>query len=370
MTSKFSVVPTRETSLVWTVTPSHVRAALIEVDSGKALRMIRRYERPRGEKMVWEFLDNLRHIPVILSLDSALAYTAIVPLAVRLQNDARKDRLEFQGAVREIVNRGNLETRPLAAKALGVEDLDAVLFDARVMNLKMDGVDIAGWPQLAGKKLTGTVHLMFTTRDLFEELHTLRHSRKELFITEDSKAAMAVLAHEGKPPFRMLYADPGRSEFVVLDPHHNPIFRKVPFAWSSPLSMLREEWKVSEPVARAILTDAEHGGLSAAAARLLDKMREQSRESFDRALQKSKFRGPVYLRGTDVLPFRLPYTHEGTEVRPYPFEEIWSTLGFEGVIDPSPENLALLLPHFEYYYHRGDPAHHRALTRQIHWIAT
>lgn len=365
--NKFSVVPRSETCAVWNITPDRILGSIVEVGTDKSVRIVRQWEKPRSGKATSEFLEHFRNVPIVISLDSRLAHTAILPFKISMQADSRKDRIEFHSTLRELVNRANLETRLLAAKALDVEDLDAVLFDARVMNLKMDGKDVVGWPQLPGRKLEGYLHAMFTGRTLFNELHAVLHSGKELFVTEETKAALMVLARHTGGPYRILRADPGIAEFFVLDYRHEPVFRKMPLVWDSPLSALEEEWNISEESAREILAAYRDGGVSKSMERLLARIFASSEESFRKALQRSKFRGRIYFRGKDVLPFALPFSNEDAEVLEYPLTDIWRTFGFEGI--PGKESSATLLPLLEFYYHRGDPAHHRALARQIHWIA-
>lgn len=370
--SKFSVVPQKEDCAVWTISPDKITGGILEVDAAKSVRLIKQWEKPRGlpgqvGKIGKELIEHLRNVPLILSLDSSLAYTSITPFRLNLEGDARKDRLEFHGILRELVNRANLETRLLAARALGVEDLDSVLFDARVMGLKMDGKGIAGWPQIGGKKLEGTLHATFTTRPVFHELQEVLQTRKEIFVTEEGKAALLVLERQAKSPFRLFTAEPGRTEYVVLDYRHEPIIRKTALNWESPLALLREEWNLSESAARQILQMRKAGEVSTGTDRILGRMFDYSEDSFRKIMNRLKFRGPAFIRGADVLPFELPFLHEGAEVRAYPLREIWESLGFAG--EPEPAAEPMLLPFLEFHYYRGDPAHHRALARQIHWIA-
>jgi hypothetical protein len=364
---KFSIVPQRERVAVWSIAPEGAQSAVIDIDSAKQVRMVRHALHERGEKIPREFLGELRHIPVVVSLHPALAFTAILPFTLAITGNARDDRLNFQGILREYVNRGNLETRLEAAKALGVEDLDAVLFDARVMSLKLDGKPVSGWPHLQGKKLEGELHLLFTTRGIFQELHDVLHSRTELFVTSEGKAALTLLERHVKGPIRLLDADPKRSNLLVLDRKHAPVFRTLPFEWTSPLTLLGGEWQLSESAARRILSD--DGPLSPSVQKLLLKIKESSEEMFRRALLKTKFRGAIYFRGQDVLPFALPHVITSAEIIQYPFVELWHSLGFASMSEFSYRDQAILLPFLEFHYHRGDPAHHRALARQIHWIA-
>ncbi len=365
----FSLIPHAERVAVWSIAPEEARSALIEVDAAKHVRILRETVYARKDKISREFLGELRHIPVVVSLHPALAYSAILPFSLNLSGNAREDRLSFQGIVREYVNRGNLETRLEAAKSLAVQDLDAILFDARLMCLKLDGKPVSGWPRLQGKKLEGEVHLLFTTRAVFHELHDILHSRSELFATEENKSALSLLSRVEKGSLRLLDADPQGADIAVMDRRHAPVFRKLPFAWRSPLSLLREEWGISEMVARRILIEAKEAPRSSPMKKLFEKMREASLEGFKKALQKTKFRGTIYFRGKDVLPFDLPEAIDDVGLATYPFREVWDALGFSGLQEVNHEEESVLLPFLEFYYHRGDPAHHRALARQIHWIA-
>jgi hypothetical protein len=375
MSSKFNVVPAKETCAIWNIGETSVRGALVEIDSGKTVRIVRQWERLRGGtqpsgKLHREFLESFRHIPIVVSLDSPLAYTAILPFKIVMKEDRREDKIEFHNTLRDLVNRSNLETRLLAAKALGVEDLDAVLFDARVVGLTIDGKEVAGWPDLMGKKLEGSLHVMFTTRAIFQELHEIIHSRKELFMTEEGKAALAVLEKQFHSPIRLMRVWLAAAEFMVLDRRHSPVLKKMPFSWESPITMLMDEWQLSEDAARRILEAVVGGKVSGAVKRVVSKMIDTSAEAFHHALERSKFQGTIYIREDGVLPFGLPHHYGGVNLEAYPFGTAWRELGFSN--DPasfSEEEVSLLSPFLEYYYHRGDPAHHHALARQIHWIA-
>ncbi len=204
--TKFGVVPAKERAAVWEINPDGVRGTLIEIDAGKNIAVAKCWRRERGAKVPRELREILtnRAVPVVVSLHPSLAMTVVQPFTMSVAADSRDARAEFQALIRDIVNRTNLELRREAANTLGVEELDAVLFDARVTRLRMDGKEIVSLSDLGGRKLDGTVHVMFTTRQVFQEFHDLLHSRKEMFVTEGGKAALAFLERRVATPLRIL----------------------------------------------------------------------------------------------------------------------------------------------------------------------
>lgn len=371
--AKFNVVPARERAAVWEINPEGVRGTLFEIDAGKHVRLEKSWSRRRGERVPRELREILttRSMPVVVSLHPSLATTAIFPFVMAVPEDSRDVRTEFQGLVREIVNRANLDMRREAAGSLGVEELDAVLFDARVMRLKMDGKEIVRFADLAGTKLEGAVHVMFTTRPVYEEFHELLHSRKEIFVTEGGKAALSFLERRMAPPLRLLELEPGREELAFLDYRKEQVLKETSFAASGPLSALREEWALSETAARAVFDAWQRGETSDAVVRFMKKIMEQSKNAFEKSLDKARISGIVFVRAAYPLPFSLPFTHGRVELVQYPLKDTFETLGFSGedALVSDEARVPALLAFLEYYYHRGDPQSHRALTRQIHWIA-
>lgn len=373
--SDFGLVPKKEKCAVWEIGPEYVGGTLLEIENGKTIRILESWQRRRGEKMPLEFREILRvgRVPVVVSLHPSLAFTSIAPFQMILkQGMRREEKLEFQSIIREIVNRSNLETRLLAAKALGVQDLDSVLFDARVTHLRQDGKEIAHFADLSGKRLDGTVHVMFTTRLVFQEFHELLHSRKELFVTEGGKASVSFLEKRMRPPLKILDLEPGREELAILDYKHDPVLKTMPFTSQGlPLEVLRTTWNLSEAAARAVYEEFAEGRVSKNVERFMKKLIAGSGEAFLKALDKTKTSGKIYARAPYALPFKLPYEHGKITLLGYPFEELFGELGFDlrnGDFG-NQSTISTLLAFLEYYYYRGDPASHRALTRQIHWIA-
>ena len=378
MSNQFGVVPLKETVAVWEVGESGMRGIMLEVAAGKRLRVTGRWRRRRGERLPGDFLriPNLRSMPLVLSFHPATAYAAVLPFKKTFAaGSAKAHRLEFQAMIREILDRTNLELRALAARRLKVEDLDAVLLDARVMHLTADGIPVIHHlPDLSKKELRGMLHVVFTARPVFHDLHDLLHSGKELFVTERNKAAMAFLEHgslEHKTSIRLLDLAPGAEIYTVFAPKEELPLKVAEFPWQGSVDrLLMREWGVSESAARTILDGAVENGASSRMADFLNRLTAESAETFEKALYKFRIGGEVHVRRTARLPFALPRTLGKAALAEFPFAENFKALGFEmaGANAPDPDLADLLLPFLEYYYHRGDPLSHRALTRQIHWI--
>ena len=135
-----------------------------------------------------------------------------------------------------------------------------MLFDARVTRLAVGGEEVAHrLPDLAGKDLSGMLHVVFTARPVFHDLHDLLHSGKELFTTSRSKASLTFLEKAAPAAaLRLLDLSEGSEEYAVLSYKEETALQETPFAWhSSPDRLLRDEWALSDAAAKAARESAE-----------------------------------------------------------------------------------------------------------------
>lgn len=375
----FSPVPAREHAIVWEVRPEEARGALFDFGMEQRIVLRRSWRALRGEPLPSFFkLKQFRKVPVVVSLHPALAHTFILPFHLPRKKDEGPVRPEgLQTMLREFLSKTTFEMRRLAAETLDVEDLDAILIDARLIRVLADGVEVRDDRPIEGRDIEGFIHVTFTTRAVFHDLHDLLHSGRELFFTERGSAATAFLRRHVEGPLTLLDLEEQGGWLYRLDHDAEEIIKKTEFNWSED-NLSRafvEPWGVSKKTADRIYATFLKGGFSNRANRFVLKLFAPIEEAFDRALAKVKASGIVYLRTAMPLPMDMPALRGDAKLVDIPLTELIRESGLtldikKGSAVLEGEVSWFLTAFLEYYYHRGDPKGHKVLTRHIHWISS
>lgn len=371
----FSPVPAREHAIVWEVRPEEARGALFDFGMEQRVVLRRTWRALRGEPLPSFFkLKQFRRVPVVISLHPTLARTFILPFHLSRKKGEGPIRPEgLQSMLREFLSKTTFEMRRIAATALGVEELDAIIIDARLTRVMADGVEARDDRTIEGRSIDGFMRVTLTTRAVFHDLHDLLHSGRELFFTESGPAALAFMARHIEGPLMFLDLEPQGGWLFKIDYDAEEIVTKTHFRWSVdefPLA-LAQVWGLSKKSADAAYAMFLRGGFSDRATRFASKLFGPIKESFDKTLEKTKASGMVYLRAATRLPLDLPSLHGGVKLVDLPMAKMLEASGLKcdlGAGDAFESSL-FFMAFLEYYYHRGDPKGHKALTRHIHWIS-
>jgi hypothetical protein len=371
----FSPVPAREHAIVWEVRPEEARGALFDFGMEQRILLRRTWRALRGEPLPSFFkLKQFRKVPVVISLHPALARTFILPFHLSRKKGEGPIRPEgLQSMLREFLSKTTFEMRRIAATALGVEELDAIVIDARLTRVLADGVEVRDDRAIEGRSIDGFMRVTLTTRAVFHDLHDLLHSGRELFFTESGPAALAFMGRNIQGPLMLLDLEPEGGWLFRVDYDSDEIVKKTQFRWSAddfPLALV-QTWGVSKKTADRIYAMFLREGLSDRASRFASKLFEPIKESFDRTLDKMKAAGVVYLRTVTPLPLDLPSLHGEVKLVDFPMAKMLEASGLNCDLrgGDAAEASLFFMAFLEYYYHRGDPRGHKALTRHIHWIS-
>ena len=136
--------------------------------------------------------------------DSTLATTIPIPLDLtRERSDVKYEvtLAELENLVAQAMGKIFNQCRSEAAKRLGVHELDAILVGAQARNFKVDGKSAVNPAGFAGKKISLSLELRFTTRGRFSrnsgyssmppKISSLPNGRRHqaLFDRADARAA-------------------------------------------------------------------------------------------------------------------------------------------------------------------------------------
>lgn len=371
----FAPVPARQNAIVWEIRPEEARGALFEFGMDQRIILRRTWRALRGEPLPSLFrLKQFRKVPVVVSLHPALARTFILPFRLDRKKDEGPIQPEnLQNMLREFLAKTTFEMRRMAGEALGVEELDAIILDARLTRVLVDDAEARDDRPLDGRRIEGFLRVILTTRAVFHDLHDLLHSGRELFFTENGPAAMAFLGRHLQGPLTFLDLEPRGGWLFRVDYDDEEVIKKTQFHWSTedlPMA-LAAAWGISEKAAHGAYAMFLRGGFSVHAARFASKLFEPIMESFDRTLAKTKAAGIVYVRSVTPLPFDLPSLSGDVKLVGLPMAELLdsSGLSYDPRAGDAAETSSFFTSFLEYYYHRGDPRGHKVLTRHIHWIS-
>jgi hypothetical protein len=275
--------------------------------------------------------------------------------------------------LREFLAKTTFEMRRIAGEALGVEELDAIILDARLTRVLVDDVEARDDRPLEGRHIEGFLQVILTTRAVFHDLHDLLHSGRELFFTESGPAALAFLGRHLPGPLMLLDLEPQGGWLFRIDYDAEEIVKKTQFHWNAedmPLA-LAATWGISKKAANEAYAMFLRGRFSNRATNFVSKLFEPIRESFDRTLTKTKTAGTVYLRSVTPLPLDLPSSHGDVKLVGLPMSQLLEASGLncDLRVGSAAEASSFFMSFLQYYYHRGDSRGHKVLTRHIHWIS-
>lgn len=371
----FSPVPAREHAIVWEIRPEEARGALFDFGMEQRVVLRRAWRALRGEPLPSLFkLKQFRKTPVVISLHPALARTFILPFHMARKKDEGPLQPEsLRHMLTEFLAKTTFEMRRMAGESLGVEELDAVILDARLTRILVDDVEARDDRPLEGRRIEGFLRVILTTRAVFHDLHDLLHSGRELFFTENAPAALSFLGRHLEHPLSFLDLEPKGGWLFRVDYDAEEVIKKTKLQWNSedlPLA-LAAAWGMSKKTADRAYAMFLAGGFSDRAARFASNLFEPIMGSFDKALARTKAAGIVYLRSVVPLPLDLPSLHGGVKLVDMPMADLLEKSGLDCDLNTAtaPGTSSFFTAFMEYYYHRGDPQGHKALARHIHWIS-
>ena len=193
--------------------------------------------------------------------------------------------------------------RRRAAEALGTEELDAILLDARLTRLLADGAEVREGQPVAGRRVEGFLRVTFTTRAVFHDLHELLHSGREVFFTERGTAALAILGRHLPDPIQFLDMEAEGGWLFRVDHDAEEVVKKVPFRWGAGSfpAALAEAWDLSRSAADEAYALFGAGDSLDALSRFAKKYSSRSKNRLNWALARTKAAGKMHVRSAVPL---------------------------------------------------------------------
>lgn len=360
------LVTPAESFLILHVGPQRMNGVLLSVDDERVIRLQRSW--PDFEWAKWSAkISHLRPFPkVVVSVHPSLIFTELVPVKLwREHIGINLDEIEFHNLLTKLVTDILASERKKAAKALGEDEVHAILVDVRARDLKIDGRPIVSPFGLPAHKIEG----VFTGRELFERWGSFFRSGQRFFFTGSTSAQLSTVQKVLPSSVQLLHLD---REGAVLT---KPNLKQHVLAWS-PQSLLRRlatRWSVDENVAQNLYHAVAQGHASPGLAQALaEEFTLECQKLLQEIKRHATVPGDILVSGEMAPPFALPYVgSDGVTLRAVPQAEILDALSF--TLDAMPPLSADLFPtlasFLEFYYDKNNYFANNWLRSRVHWLS-
>jgi len=340
------------------------------------------------EEKKWEgkhLFDKRRR--VIAVADPLIATTIPVPMelerALHLQA-GKITLLELEDLIAQAMKKIFGGCRAEAAKRIGSEEINTVLVGSRVEGERVDGISVKDVTGHAGKKIAFILEFTFTRRNVFESLTELFSSPEGFYFAESPQAFLRVVSAVRPLPVNLITAQEGQlpSSLFVLQKSggkgsHDgyPVLYREPFHWhfDSLFGDIAAAFGVNREVAAELYRVYAKKKMSENVLKYFKRIIDPAAERLLAEVERAKISGPVYMDAPYVLPFALPYRHQGALFEPAPIEELLKKFGFAAEFDrnilPPAAALRYLAPFFEAYFDKSRSEINQRLRKKLHWLA-
>jgi hypothetical protein len=353
-----------------------LQAVLATVDEDKHLTFGREWRNTTWQALSGRLAPHRFIKNVVVGADSSLAYTAIVPIRILRDNpNTTLYAVELENLFAKEVGRVFSLCRSEASKMLHVDDLDVVLANSRVIDIKLDGHRVLHPVGMKAEKLEAVLELSLTTRELFHDIKSFLKSRQNLYFTEIGRAELLTISKTEPLPLHVLRLRAPASLIMRLEsePIGYSLERKeFNFEEDMILSAISAEWGISRSVAKELYEAWLRKDMSASAEEFFDRLIGPVSEKFTKELAEAKFKGKVFLEHDLPLPFDLPYTKGKIDLREPPLAETLARSGFTVPSAPWAESVLFrkIAPFLSFYYDKSDTTLNRWLKRHLSWLGT
>ena len=316
---------------------------------------------------------------VIAAAHHSLAVTVTVPVKLDRELGLHREPIssvELENLLAQSMVKVFNQYRESVARALNVDELDAILVGNKVHSFKVDGHHVMNPLGFTGKAIYAVLELTLTTRAIFEEWKQLFNAPTGFFFTELARAELVAL-HKTEPlPLQLMTIELEDGAVFILDKAAiGTMMYRGKLEWKAEVlyELVSEHWAVSRRVAKKIYHLASRGHLSPAAARAIQKAMKPGLEALFHRIEKTKLHGAVYVESSVPLPFSLPHRSGRVTLTTIPLLPLVDILGFhlnlgEWPFDPS-HIFRRLAPFVEFYYDKSDSEINHWLRRRLHWLA-
>lgn len=358
------------------ILPAGVNATLVGMDEDKNLVPRRIWEAAEWSELNQRLGSQRFAKNVIVAADSSIAYTATVPIRILRENpQTTLFAVELENLLAKEVGRVFSLCRADASRILGVDDLDVVLANSRVTNLRLDGHRLVDPVGHRAAKVEASLELMLTRRELFESVKGLVRPKQQLYFTEIGRAELLVLEKLEKLPLHILRLRSPSSVLLRMEADvigHSLTRQEFIFDEGSFLAPILTEWGIAPSVGRAVYDSYIRGDMSNSGTEFFGKLIEPAVMAFLKEFDSKKIKGTVYLEHDLAFPLPLPLKKGRAELRSAPLGELLERFGFGlersswGQTDQV--LFRKLAPFFAFYQDKSDTTLNRWLKRHLSWL--
>ncbi len=371
-----SIFKPTEKFLIFNISPGGGNSVFVGIDVDKRLHFDAKKSRIKLPKFLRKFPQS--RTTNIINLHPSIGASRIVPFQfTRQSHDTPLDSVELENFLAQFAQKTFLEFRSNVAEELRIDELDTILIETRPFAYSADGSSIGSPLGHKSKNIHGFLELLFTVRSAFEAMQQVLYSGSPVFMTSSDKSELMSLRKLGARRQVFLECDEGeRARLLGYDlgkKDGEMLFRKF-IEWSPSNFFIRIEelWGVDRSVAMEIYSGYLKNNFSGRMKAQIEKIFKKEVTNLFSALKKSGARGEIHTKTSLPLPVSFPARQMGITLLEFPFDNLFSRLGFEfdKKLSAMAPNLAFerLAPLIECYYDKSDTDINHSLRRRIHWL--
>ena len=308
---------------------------------------------------------------VVVSADPTLVYTPKVPISIPREHPSRIiESGELESALGNALTGAMNSTRRAAGEYLGVNDIDAVLVDARLRDISADGHPVVTPVGLKAISIEGALELTYTTRaiaSLFEK----SFKSSDFAVVSKVRARFRFLRRV-LPQLKSLVIAGEQSSLLLEEDDSSSVGmkRKVLFWHPRPwLEELASAWHLTPSALRELLARFSNGTLSPRFSAVFSEVLERASGELHSELVRAKAYGNVFV--DSPLPVFYDSSKRGVSFETVNRRSVIQSFGFippreELSMDELYESLA---PYTQVYYDTAGAGLNLWLRRRVHWLA-
>lgn len=313
---------------------------------------------------------------VIVAVEPRSAFVARVPATLkRGDSGAPLTQPEFEDFLGKTASQIFNHCRSSASRGLQTSEAETVLIDSRVGGFRVDGHEVLDPLGFRAKEIYVDIELIFTTRDLHEQLRFLFQASRRFFFTDLVRAQIASISQFHVSPCALLLLGEHASfwfDGAASSRESGMSVKNLSWSSRSYFDTICAQWGVGRNIAEQIYHAHLKREFSPGAHRALDKALGEVSNSLFAQLARNRLKGMAFLNTAHPLPFSLPYRRSGVRLEWPPLDGLLENSGFainaaEWGIPPYLifERLA---PFLELYYDKNDHKANHWLKRRLHWL--
>ncbi|TSC82085.1 MAG: hypothetical protein G01um101420_615 [Parcubacteria group bacterium Gr01-1014_20] len=373
----------REKFLLLEVYPRATRGLLISIDQGKKIKLEKIWSNFSWSNLSRHFRQKITKWNVIVSASPVLAVTTVIPIRLEREKNSHASPIqagELENLLAQATAKIFNQCRAFASRSLGIDELDTILIDNRVIGFKIDNHQVVNPIDFKAKHIDAIFELTLTTRKIFDDWKNFFNigETRNFFFTELSRAEISVLEKIKRTPFSLVVIEKdGTTAFHIDRSSKNSIVRRFKINWLADkmISEISKAWGVDESIAREIYSNYLKKDVSPHVFRYLSRLTSPVIESLYKELKKANLKGQVFMDTHLPIPTVFPKRLRGMTIVDLPVMPVLDKLGFKADFRDWPigahEISRRLAPFFEFYYNNDkESSINHWLRRRLHWLGS